>query len=396
MKINNDGLELIKHFEGCVLTSYLDAVGIWTIGYGHTATAKQGQSITQSQANILFQDDVAKFEQSISVWAASHGISLNENEFAACVSLTYNIGMGAFSSSTVARKLKANDRPGASDAFLLWNKGDGEVLPGLVRRRAAELDLFLKRVGNMESATNFTIKFKVSSWLKQRPIASASLKAGEAIALSKGAELNVAAIALQKENGHHLITLGQSNGNQLQYLGRNTLWVFHKDVEVLKGGKLYVNNPVDSVGIYKGLELFIPGVGNVTSETPIIPQSAGGGFLTWGMATHGGTRVPGGSHVGNVKEIARRFEQEIKPVLQQHTKKSINITSWYRPEPWNSQAGGVSNSSHITGEAIDFWVDPLSSIEVYRIFDAKWVGGFGFYANGISHADIGGDRRWQM
>jgi hypothetical protein len=174
------------------------------------------------------------------------------------------------------------------------------------------------------------------------------------------------------------------------------LWVFGKDVEISKGGKLYVNNPVDSVGATTGKELFIPRIGKVTTDTFIIPSLSGGGFLTWGMATHNGTRIPGGSHVGNIMEIARRFEQEVKPLLRQHTKQRIQVTSWYRPEPWNSRAGGVSNSTHLSGGALDFWVDPLSSVEVYRLLDAKWNGGLGFYASGISHLDCGEKRRWQL
>jgi uncharacterized protein YcbK (DUF882 family) len=83
-------------------------------------------------------------------------------------------------------------------------------------------------------------------------------------------------------------------------------------------------------------------------------------------------------------------------VLEKNTKNRINITSWFRPEPWNGRAGGVSNSTHLDGGAIDFWVDPLSSIEVFRLFDRTWDGGLGYYANGISHVDIGSNRRWQL
>lgn len=396
MKINNAGFELIKHFEGLRLDAYLDAVGVPTIGYGHTDGVKLGSSITPSEAEELLRKDIEIRESWIANWAAKEGISLNENEFAACVSLAFNIGVGAFNGSTVANKLRANDRPGASNAFLLWDKGDGNVLPGLARRRQSERDLFLTKVNKMTTTANFTMRFKVSSLLKLRPVDSSQLKAGESIALSKDAILNVAAIQMDKTNGHHLITLGQVNGKQLEYLGRNTLWVFGKDAEVGRGGKLYVNNPVDSVEVIVGRKIFIPSVGNVGTETPIIPEMGGGGFLTWGMATHGGVRIPGGSHFRNILEIARRFEHDVKPVLQKHTSQPINITSWYRPEPWNSQAGGVSNSTHLSGGAIDFWVDPLSSEEVYRIFDATWVGGFGLYANGINHCDCGQNRRWVL
>jgi len=396
MQINDAGLELIKHFEGLQLSAYLCPAGVPTIGYGHTKSVRIGQRINKDEADALLQKDVKEFQGAIANWAANNGVSLNENEFAALVSLAFNIGIGAFAGSTVANKLKAGDRAAASNAFLMWDKDDGKVLAGLSRRRANERDLFLKRANPMTTTANFTLTFKASSFLKVRPAASKDLSASEMIAFSKGAALNVAAIALDKEAGHHLVTLGQVNGKQLEYLGRNTLWVFGKDVEISKGGKLYVNNPVDSVGAVTGTELFIPRIGKVTTDTFIIPSLSGGGFLTWGMATHGGSRIPGGSHVGNIMEIARRFEQEVKPLLQKRTKQQIQITSWYRPEPWNSRAGGVSNSSHLSGGAIDFWVDPLSSVEVYRLLDAKWDGGLGFYASGISHLDCGEKRRWQL
>jgi lysozyme len=394
MKINSAGMALIKEFEGLRLSAYICPAGIPTIGYGHTDGVKMGQTITLSKAIDLIEEDLKYFEDGVAEWAKNFGVTLNENEFAACVSLAYNIGMGAFLGSTVARELIKNDRLLAANAFLAWVKGDGEVLPGLERRRNAERELFLTKV-IMNDVANFTVEFKESSWLKVRPVQSSELKAGEAIALSKGARLNAAAVQMQKSDRHHLITLGKVNGQQLTYLGRNTLWVFAADVVVIKGGKVYENNPIDSVS-GGGMELLIPGLGNVSSLTPIIPKSEGGGFLTWGMATHGGTRIPTGYHRENIRAIARRFEVEVRPVLEAHTKSRINVTSWYRPEPFNAAAGGVSNSTHLTGGALDFWVDPLSSREVFKIFDSRWIGGLGYYANGINHVDIGANRRWEM
>jgi lysozyme len=396
MKINEQGLSLIKEFEGCYLDAYICPAGVPTVGYGHTGTAKMGQTITHVEADRLLKEDLAYSERSILEWAQSSFVALNSNEFSACVSLAFNIGVSAFLSSTVARKLREGDKAAAANAFLMWNKADGVVLPGLERRRIAERDLFLKKTTQptmIQNSTkpNFTVKFKVSSWLKTRPVSSAQLGDAERIAFSAGAELNVAAIALNKEIGHHMITLGKVNGKQLEYMGRNTLWVFGKDVEVIKDGVLYANNPVDKIVYRKDFAN-----GEWTSNTPVIDPIQGGGFLTWGMATHGGTRMPNAQQAKNIVTIARRFEQEIRPVLERHTLKRINITSWFRPEPWNGMAGGVPNSTHLDGGAIDFWVDPLSSIEVFRLFDRTWDGGLGYYANGISHVDIGANRRWQL
>lgn len=144
--INRAGLELIKSFEGFRAKAYLDPVGIWTIGYGTTAAAgigvtpHTGLTITEAQGSAFLASALDKFSAQIKPLIA-HPIS--ENQWAACLSLAYNIGPGAFGKSTVLRKINAGDMAGAADAILLWNKAGGNVLNGLVRRRAAERELFL-------------------------------------------------------------------------------------------------------------------------------------------------------------------------------------------------------------------------------------------------------------
>ena len=95
---------------------------------------------TEGQAHARLVADVARFEQAVE---KALTVPANENQFAAMVSLAFNIGTGAFARSSVLRRHNARDFSGAADAFLLWNKGGGRVLPGLVRRRKAERDLYL-------------------------------------------------------------------------------------------------------------------------------------------------------------------------------------------------------------------------------------------------------------
>jgi len=146
-QINVEGLSLLKLFEGLRLEAYLDAVGIWTIGYGHTAGVRPGDTVTPAQAESLLENDLHAFARGVSHLVR---VPLNENEFAALVSLAYNIGLGKLAKSRVLKRLNAGDRRGAADAFDLWNKGrvDGQlaILPGLSRRRAAERTLFLKPI----------------------------------------------------------------------------------------------------------------------------------------------------------------------------------------------------------------------------------------------------------
>jgi len=139
-RTNKNGLLLIKSFEGLRLRAYRDAVGIWTIGFGTTRGVQPGMSITEDRAIEFLQEDLARFEKSIN---DSVRASINDNQFSALASFTYNVGPGAFRSSTLLRKLNAGDVRGAADEFPRWNRAGGRALAGLTRRRNAERLLFL-------------------------------------------------------------------------------------------------------------------------------------------------------------------------------------------------------------------------------------------------------------
>jgi GH24 family phage-related lysozyme (muramidase) len=139
-KINANGLYILKSFEGLRLESYLDAVGIWTIGYGTTAGVTQGMRISQAQAEAFLMRDLAIFEQAI---ASTVKVPLNGDQLSALISFTYNVGATAFAESTLLQLLNKSDYLGAADQMLRWNKGGNLELPGLTRRRQAERSLFL-------------------------------------------------------------------------------------------------------------------------------------------------------------------------------------------------------------------------------------------------------------
>lgn len=139
------GVALMHQFEGCRLSAYPDPGSVdgnpWTIGWGSTGPGiAKGITWTQQQADDRFVSDLAKF--SAKVAAALDGARTTQHQFDAMVSLAYNIGVGAFSGSTVLRKHRAGDYAGAQAAFALWNKNDGKVMAGLTRRRAAEAALY--------------------------------------------------------------------------------------------------------------------------------------------------------------------------------------------------------------------------------------------------------------
>ncbi|HBX7697187.1 TPA: lysozyme [Klebsiella pneumoniae] len=148
MQISNNGIALIKRFEGCRLTAYPDpgtGGAPWTIGYGWTGKVdgkpiKPGMKIDDATADRLLRTGVVSFDQAVSKMLK---VSVTQNQYDALVSLAYNIGTRALSTSTLMKKLNAGDVKGAADAFLSWNRSGGKVMAGLTNRRKAEREVFL-------------------------------------------------------------------------------------------------------------------------------------------------------------------------------------------------------------------------------------------------------------
>lgn len=138
-KIGPAGLKLVKQFEGCELSAYRCPAGIWTIGYGSTGPhVKPGMAITQQRADALLQEDLARFETAV----ANAAPGASQNQFDAMVAFAFNVGITAFTKSTLLRRHTASDFAGARAEFARWNKAGGKVLAGLTRRRAAEAALY--------------------------------------------------------------------------------------------------------------------------------------------------------------------------------------------------------------------------------------------------------------
>lgn len=145
LAINDRGLDIIRRSEGLRLQAYYLA-GQWLVGYGHAATARKDMTITVDHADMLLLSDIRRAEEGVRRLVE---VSLNENEFSALVSLAYNMGVGAFQRTEVLRRLNADDRDGAAEAFryLVTAEVGGErvVLAALKRRRAEERALFQAR-----------------------------------------------------------------------------------------------------------------------------------------------------------------------------------------------------------------------------------------------------------
>ena len=139
MTTNNEGLLLIKKFEGCKLTAYKCPAGKWTIGWGHTGNVQEGDKITLAQAETLLRMDLVSREK----WLTLLNLRLNDNQFAALISLIYNIGQGNFLKSAVYKLVSINPNdPAINKAFLRHVYAAGKKLPGLERRRLDEIELY--------------------------------------------------------------------------------------------------------------------------------------------------------------------------------------------------------------------------------------------------------------
>lgn len=137
--------DFIKDAEGLRLEAYRDGAGVWTIGYGHTGpSVREGLTITAERAEVHLRADMS---WALDLIEATVKVQLSESQHAAVTSLIFNIGPGAWKSSTALRRINAGNYAGAADAMTWWNKitvdGKKVVSPGLVNRRERERALFL-------------------------------------------------------------------------------------------------------------------------------------------------------------------------------------------------------------------------------------------------------------
>jgi lysozyme len=139
MNISQEGISLIKRFEGCRLEAYLDSVGIPTIAYGRIKNVKMGDTCTQEQAENWLQEELPEYEGYINDMV---NVPLDQNQFDSLCSWVYNLGPNNLSESTLLRVLNDGKYDEVPAQIKRWNKAGGKVLEGLMRRREAEALLF--------------------------------------------------------------------------------------------------------------------------------------------------------------------------------------------------------------------------------------------------------------
>ena len=139
MKISEEGISLIKHYEGCRLESYQDSVGIWTIGYGTIKGVKEGDQINQDEAEHLLEEEMPEYEGYINDMVE---VPLQQNQFDALCSWVFNLGPNNLKSSTLLAVLNQGKYKDVPEQIIRWNKAGGKILEGLKKRRASESLLF--------------------------------------------------------------------------------------------------------------------------------------------------------------------------------------------------------------------------------------------------------------
>lgn len=144
MKTSQQGINLIKSFEGFSSKAYRCPAGVLTIGYGHTGNVNEGDEITEQEAEGLLRSDLSKFERDIESCVR---VPLKQHQFDALVSFVYNVGIGNFQDSTMFIKINRNpDDASIADEFYKWKYAAGRFLPGLVERRKKEAELYLGKL----------------------------------------------------------------------------------------------------------------------------------------------------------------------------------------------------------------------------------------------------------
>ena len=144
MKINEEGLSLIKSFEGLRLKAYKCPAGVWTIGYGSTEGVKPGMTITREEAEALLKKDIERFEIGVEK-VIDENITLTSNQFSALVSFSFNVGLENFKKSTLLKMINKGNKDELEAIhyqFRRWVYANKKVLPGLQRRREAEFKLY--------------------------------------------------------------------------------------------------------------------------------------------------------------------------------------------------------------------------------------------------------------
>lgn len=136
---NHTAIQIIKDEEKLRLEAY-ELGGLWLIGYGHLMLDGEDDVIDEPTADAFLREDLHWCEEAIERYVT---VPITLNEFSAMTAFCYNVGSGKTRGSSIVKRVNKEDRPGAANSFLLWNRMNGVVMKALAKRRARERTLFL-------------------------------------------------------------------------------------------------------------------------------------------------------------------------------------------------------------------------------------------------------------
>lgn len=216
MKTSAAGKKLISEFEGLRLDAYICPSGIPTIGVGHTGPdVVMGMKITEDRAMHLLEQDLTRFEKAVDSLITA---KLSQPQFDALVSFAFNCGAGALEESTLRKRLNKGEDPNtvAKEELPKWCKGPNGPLPGLVRRRNAEVNLFCSGE-KFTAAKTISLTATHDTLFKKEPAAGAELEASQKAQVVKGKKYNDVEV-MKEYGGHTQVVLPYNLG---------TWWVFN-------------------------------------------------------------------------------------------------------------------------------------------------------------------------
>lgn len=345
MKAGKECIGLIKKYEGCRLVAYRCQANVLTIGYGHTKGVKGGQKITQEQAEAYLREDLDKFEQMVMKYGERY--QWKQNEFDALVSFAYNIGNidGLTAKGT-------RDREGIADKMLAYNRINGKMHTGLLKRREEERTLFLSgSVQENENAKDI----------------HATVRKGS---IGKDVEY------LQKylsEKGYYIGKIDGSFGNMMERAVR--LFQYDTDLAVdgIVGGKTWTK----------------------VEERPDLR------IHMFSYKRDGNKKI---SADFTIKEFACKdktdkilldivFVRDVLQKIREYFKAAVIVNSGYRTISYNKKVGGASGSYHLYGRAFDIAVKGHTPEEVAKYAQTLGIDGIIQY-NGFVHLDSRPERYW--
>ena len=226
-----DGLALVKEFEGLRLKAYKCPAAVWTIGYGHTSAAgvpnvTPDMVITKENAEQILKEDMEQYEAGVRKHVK---VGLTQGQFDALVDFAYNAGVGALAKSTLLKKVNAGKFEEVPAEFMKWTKGGGKELPGLVRRRRAEVKLWrgleTERPVCNDEARSEPDQPKASKSIVQSKEANGAMIAGGAGAIAVAQEV----MPIVKEGGDLLSAMsGTALVCVVIMVAAGAIWYFRK------------------------------------------------------------------------------------------------------------------------------------------------------------------------